>query len=115
MVNKFKIYKNFNIINKHKDSILLIGNFDGLHLGHQKLFNLAEKYKNEKKLKIGVLTFNPMPKIFFNNKLKNYKISSLNQKIKYISNYNIDFVIIKKFNKKFSKIKWNKFISEIVH
>ena len=35
-----KLYKNFNISKKHKKSIILIGNFDGVHLGHQKLFKL---------------------------------------------------------------------------
>ena len=40
-----KYYSNFNIEKKHKGSIILIGNFDGLHLGHQKLFGLAHSYK----------------------------------------------------------------------
>ena len=47
MVKSIKIYKNFNIKKKHKNSIILIGNFDGLHLGHQKLFKLAKKYKKK--------------------------------------------------------------------
>ena len=34
-----KLYKNFNINKNHKKSIILIGNFDGVHLGHQRLFN----------------------------------------------------------------------------
>ena len=115
MVKKIKIYKNFDILSKHQNSILLIGNFDGLHAGHQKLFNLAKKYKKQKKLKIGVITFDPIPKMFFNKKLKNYRISNLNQKIKYFLNYNIDFLIIKKFNKKFSKIKSFNFINQILY
>ena len=45
MVKKIKLYKNFNIEKKHKRSILLIGNFDGVHLGHQKLFKIAKNYK----------------------------------------------------------------------
>ena len=43
MVKSTKIYKNFNIHSQHKNSIILIGNFDGIHLGHQKLFSLAQK------------------------------------------------------------------------
>ena len=44
MVKKLKFYYNFKVSNIHKKSIVLVGNFDGLHLGHQKLFNLAKKY-----------------------------------------------------------------------
>ena len=115
MVKKIKLYKNFKILNSHKQSILLIGNFDGVHLGHQKLFKLAKKFKKKSKIKFGVLTFEPMPKMFFNKKLKNYRISNLNQKINYFKNYNIDFVIVKQFNKKFSKIKNLDFVRKILY
>ena len=47
MVSTVKIYKNFNIESRHKNSIILIGNFDGIHLGHQKLFSLAKNYKKK--------------------------------------------------------------------
>ena len=114
MVKKLKLYKNFSVSKNHKNSILLIGNFDGLHIGHQKLFNFAQKYKKKYKIKIGVLTFDPIPKMFFNKKLKNFKISNLNQKINSFEKFKIDFVIIKKFDKKFSKMNYIKFIDNIL-
>ena len=114
MVKKLKLYKNFSVSKNHKNSILLIGNFDGLHIGHQKLFNFAKKYKKKYKIKIGVLTFDPIPKMFFNKKLKNFKISNLNQKINSFEKFKIDFVIIKKFDKKFSKMNYIKFIDNIL-
>ena len=49
MVISTKIYKNFNIDIKYKNSIILIGNFDGIHKGHQKLFSLAKKYEKKGK------------------------------------------------------------------
>tara|TARA_Y100000590_G_scaffold448987_1_gene586452 strand:- start:327 stop:1262 length:936 start_codon:yes stop_codon:yes gene_type:complete len=115
MVNKIKFYKNFKVSDIHKNSILLIGNFDGLHLGHQKLFKLANNYKKKFKLKIGVVTFEPMPKMYFNRSIKNFRISSLNQKTRILKSLGIDFVIIKKFDKKFSKIKSYEFIKDILH
>ena len=114
MVKSIKIYKNFNIIKQHKRSIILIGNFDGLHLGHQKLFRLAKNFKKKYSLNIGVLTFEPMPKMFFNNKLSNFRISNQKQKINSLKKHNVDFVIIKKFDKKFSKIKSTNFIKNIL-
>ena len=114
MVKKLTYYKNFNIKKNHQKSIILIGNFDGVHLGHQKLFDSAKKFKKKENLKIGVVTFDPIPKMFFNKKLKNYRISNLNQKLNIFKKFKVDFVINKKFDKKFSKIKCNKFISEII-
>ena len=114
MVKSFKIYKNFNINSNHKGSIILIGNFDGLHLGHQKLFRLAKKYKKKYSINIGVLTFEPMPKMFFKKNLKNFRISNQEQKIKLLKNFDVDFVIIKNFDKKFSKIKSINFIKDIL-
>ncbi len=110
-----KHYTNFNIQKIHRGSIILIGNFDGLHLGHQKLFQLAQSYKKKYNLKIGVVNFDPMPKMFFNKKLKNFRISNIDQKIELLSNLKVDFVITKKFDKKFSKIKALNFIIEILN
>ena len=115
MVKKLTYYKNFNIKKNHQKSIILIGNFDGVHLGHQKLFDSAKRHKKKENLKIGVVTFDPIPKMFFNKKLKNYRISNLNQKLSIFKKFKVDFVINKKFDKKFSKIKCHKFISEIIY
>ena len=109
-----KIYNNFNIKNYHKGSIILIGNFDGVHSGHRKLFDLAKKYKKKFKLSIGVLTFEPMPKMFFNKRIKNFRISNFDQKINLLKNLDVDFIINKKFDNKFSKIKSLDFIKKII-
>ena len=109
-----KLYKNFNISKNHKGSIILIGNFDGVHIGHQKLFKLANDYKKKCNLNIGVLTFEPMPKMFFNKNIKNFRISNINQKNIILQSLGVDFVITQKFDKKFSKIKSDFFIKEIL-
>ena len=109
-----KLYKNFNIHRNHKKSIILIGNFDGVHLGHQKLFKLANSYKKKFNLNIGVLTFEPMPKMFFNKDIKNFRISNINQKNIILKSLGVDFIITQKFDKKFSKIKSDFFIKEFL-
>ena len=109
-----KLYKNFNILKNHKGSIILIGNFDGVHVGHQRLFKFANNYKKKFNLNIGVLTFEPMPKMFFNKGIKNFRISNINQKNKILKTLGVDFVITQKFDKKFSKIKSDFFIKKIL-
>tara|TARA_B100000579_G_scaffold91371_1_gene72160 strand:+ start:606 stop:1538 length:933 start_codon:yes stop_codon:yes gene_type:complete len=115
MVKKIKIYKNFKINIKDKYSIILIGNFDGLHSGHQKLFKQAKKFKKKLNLKLGVITFDPIPKMFFNKKITNYRISNFDQKVDYFKKFGVDFLINKNFNKKFSKITYQKFIENILY
>ena len=109
-----KLYKSFNISKIHKKSIILIGNFDGVHLGHRKLFKLANSYKKKFKLNIGVVTFEPMPKMYFNKNIKNFRLSNTSQKNKMLEKLGVDFIITKKFDKSFSKIKSNFFIKNIL-
>ena len=114
MVKLINLYNSFNIKKQHKGSIILIGNFDGVHLGHQKLFTLAQKYKKKYSLKVGVLTFEPMPKMYFNKYIKNFRLSNQKQKINLLNKLNVDFIITKKFNKLFSKTKSINFIENIL-
>ena len=115
MVKLIKIYSNLNLKKNHKGSIILIGNFDGVHQGHQKLFNLAKKFKKKYKMNIGVLTFEPIPKMFFNKRIKNFRISNFDQKINLLKNLGVDFIINKKFDYRFSKIRSLNFIKEIIY
>ncbi len=110
-----KIYKNLNIRKKHKNSVIIIGNFDGIHLGHQKVIAQAKKKAKKHKLQFGLITFEPMPVMFFNTSIKNHRINSLEQKIKQLKKYNLDFVIIIKFNKFFSLLSAKQFIKNIIY
>ena len=53
--------------------------------------------------------------MFFNKKIKNYRISNFEQKISYFERFGVDFIINKNFNKKFSKITCYKFIENILY
>ena len=75
-----KIYNNANLNKKHRQGVIAIGNFDGLHLGHQKVVNEAKQKAKKNKLPFGVMTFEPMPVMFFSKSTKNHRINSLRQK-----------------------------------
>ena len=108
-----KIFKNINVLKNYKKSAIAIGNFDGLHKGHQKVFKETKKFAIQNKAKFGVLTFTPLPIMFFNKKIKNYRLASESQKIELLKKNKIDFVIKVKFNRKFSKISAEDFIKNI--
>ena len=109
------IFNNLDKIKKIKSSVIAIGNFDGLHLGHQKVLNQAKHKARINKKFFGVVTFEPVPVMFFNKKIKNHRINSLEQKINSFKNLKLNFLLIIKFNKKFSKMNYKEFIHKIIY
>ena len=107
------VYKNSN--KKLTRTVVAIGNFDGLHLGHQKVLRQARNRAKKYKLKFGVVTFEPVPVMFFNKNIKNHRINSLKQKILALKKLKLDFLRIIKFNKKFSKLSPEQFIERIIY
>ena len=110
-----KIYNNIKLNHKHLNSVIAIGNFDGLHLGHQKVLNEAKQKAKKKRLPFGIITFEPVPVMFFDKKLKNHRINSLEQKKLMLKIFKLDFLIIIKFNKEFSSLSAEKFIEKIIY
>ena len=108
------IYKNLNIKNNYKNAVIAIGNFDGLHLGHQKVLNQAKLKAKKKNLKFGVVTFEPIPTMFFNKNIKYHRINLIEQKVYYLKKIKPDFLIIINFNKLFSNISADNFIKRIL-
>jgi len=110
-----KIYNNTNLNLKHKKAVVAIGNFDGVHLGHQKVLKEAKITAKKLRLPFGVMTFEPLPVMFFNKKIKNHRVNSLNQKKYYLKKLKLDFLIIVKFNKIFSSLTAEEFIENIIY
>lgn len=84
-----------------------IGNFDGVHLGHQKLIEECKRHN----YKSAVLTFYPHPSTFL-KKIPNYKlITPINHKADLFLKMGIDYLIIIEFNEKFANLSKEVFIS----
>ena len=110
-----KIYSNPSLDQKHRGGIIAIGNFDGVHLGHKKIIGEAKKKAKKNKLPFGVMTFEPVPVMFFNKKIKHHRINSLEQKKNHLKKFKLDFLIIIKFNKKFLSLTAEEFIKKIIY
>ena len=109
------IYYNLQIKKKHKNSVIAIGNFDGIHLGHQKVLDQARQKAKKNKLPYGLISFEPIPAMYFNDKIKNHRINSFDQKKTQLKKLKLDFLIIIKFNKLFSLLSAEQFIKKILY
>ena len=89
-----------------------IGGFDGVHLGHQKIIKNIVNESSKKNTKSAIITFNPLPKIFFAK--KNFEILSIHKKIHILEKFNLDYLIILRFNKELISMSSKEFIEEIL-
>ncbi len=107
-----KIIRNTNL--EQLPCVVTIGNFDGVHLGHQALLTEVKKRAHDLKLESAVITFEPNPKDYFSQSKPQTRISSLREKIELFNEIKIDRVHIIKFNQEFSKVTANEFISLLI-
>ncbi|MDD4202381.1 MAG: bifunctional riboflavin kinase/FAD synthetase [Candidatus Omnitrophica bacterium] len=101
--------------NKNKKGIFLsIGNFDGVHLGHQKILKELLKKAVNKDVEKAVLTFYPHPVKVLSPKKTPHLLTSLRHKMNMLFDIGIDNVYVLEFNKKLSKITPDDFIEHVV-
>ena len=104
---------NFKKLN-NKEIVAAIGNFDGVHTGHQKLFNEAKKEAKKRKYPFAVISFDPHPRDFFSKGENNFKITDNFEKQRLIKSFNTDIFITISFNEDLRNLEPKDFIEIIL-
>jgi len=108
VVNDIKNYRS------DKKSILTIGTFDGIHIGHQKILkSLVEQAKKENLL-ANVLTFFPHPRMVLQKESQIKLIDTLKEREDFLRKLGVDNLIIHPFSVAFSKLTALEFIQNIL-
>ncbi len=98
-----------------KPCILTIGTFDGVHLGHQKLFERLKELKAASKLQTVILTFDPHPRrVLFNDNNNLKLITTTPEKLKLLEEYGMDVAVVYPFSKSFSEISAQQYIEDLL-
>ncbi|QCI25372.1 bifunctional riboflavin kinase/FAD synthetase [Buchnera aphidicola (Sitobion avenae)] len=103
---------NIKEINSH--SVITIGNFDGIHLGHQELFLNTYQIGQKYKLSTVIILFEPQPLEFLKKNNAPVRITKFREKVKRIAFYNFDKIICIRFNKSFQSLNAEDFIINIL-
>ncbi|WP_410498218.1 bifunctional riboflavin kinase/FAD synthetase [Chitinibacter sp. S2-10] len=95
-------------------SALTIGNFDGLHLGHQGMLARLKQEADERNLASVVMTFEPHPRELFTPDSAPARLTSLREKIELLADAGVDYLIVQRFNKSFAASSAEYFRDHIV-
>ena len=99
---------------KEHPTVITIGTFDGVHIGHRKILKKLIKNARPKNLKSTVLTFFPHPRMVLQKDNDIKLLNTIDEKVKILGELGIDYLIIHPFTKEFSRLSATEFVRDIL-
>lgn len=99
--------------NKYPATVIALGTFDGLHLGHTDVINTAKDYAERSGLKLAVFTFSNHPLALIRPDLVPVRIISAEEKIKLLESFGVDYLINIPFTEDFAALSPDEFLEKL--
>lgn len=103
-----------NLRERHRGSVVTIGNYDGVHRGHQQLLAVATARAREMGLPATLVTFEPTPREYFEGDAAPSRLMRLREKIEALALYGIDRVVVLRFDRRMQSISAQEFIDRLL-
>lgn len=100
--------------NQTQNTVLTIGTFDGVHIGHQKIIKRLVEVANNKGLQPSLLTFFPHPRMVLQKDANIKLINTISEKELLLKRFGITNLVVKKFTKDFSRLTAEAFVEDIL-
>ena len=108
------IFHSINEFHSDKKTIVTIGTFDGVHLGHAAILKKLTQNTQNETFESTVLTFFPHPRMVLQGKSDLKLLNTINEKIELLEKIGIDNLIIHPFDEKFAELNAEAFVSTIL-
>ena len=109
-----KLYRNFKKINTLKNSVVSIGMFDGVHLGHASVINRVIAIAKEKNIKSIIITFSNSPVSYFSKDNIDLQITTSKEKIELFRKTQLDYLFVIEFNDYIANLIPSTFMNDIL-
>lgn len=103
-----------NVPPELQGAVLAIGNFDGVHRGHQALLLDARREASEFGRPAGVMVFEPHPREFFRPEEPHFRLTTLEQKLELIERLGLDFAVVLTFDAGLAGLSAGRFIKDVL-
>lgn len=101
--------------NKYPATVIALGTFDGLHLGHTDVIDTAKDYAERSGLKLAVFTFSNHPLALIRPDLVPVRIISAEEKIKLLESFGVDYLINIPFTEDFAALSPDEFLEKLAY
>jgi riboflavin kinase/FMN adenylyltransferase len=110
-----KVYQGIDNYNqKEQSSILTIGTFDGVHIGHQKIIETLNTIKSDSDEKSMILTFFPHPRMVLDHRKDIKLLTTMEEKTQLLERYGLNALIIEPFTPEFSRLSALDFVRNVL-
>ena len=109
-----KLYRSLKKLSTIKNSVVSIGMFDGVHVGHCSVINRVISIAKEKKIKSIIITFSNSPTSFFSKDNIELQITNSREKIELFKKTKIDYLFVLEFNEYIANLMPSTFINDIL-
>lgn len=109
-----KLYRSFKKINTLKNSVVSIGMFDGVHLGHASVINRVIAIAKEKNIKSIIITFSNSPVSYFSKDNIDLQITTSKEKIELFRKTQLDYLFVIEFNDYIANLIPSTFMNDIL-
>jgi riboflavin kinase/FMN adenylyltransferase len=103
-----------NFPSEFKNAVLLIGNFDSVHLAHQSLISAAKSVANASNKKLILMSFYPHPRYYFKPDSSKIEIEPIKTRLNRLRSLGIDAVILMRFNERLANLTAEDFTQNIL-
>jgi riboflavin kinase/FMN adenylyltransferase len=115
LMNVMKLKYPFDNLMQIDPSVLAIGYFDGIHIGHQEVIQTAQKIARQKGLPCGLMTFDRHPRDVLGTAKVQSFLTPLEEKLRQFEKLKLDFVILIEFDIQLSKVSPQDFVEKVLH
>ncbi len=103
-----------NVPRRLKGATFAIGNFDGVHRGHQFILDVVRRHADRDKHLGGVMIFDPHPRVFFRRDQPIFRLTDLDQKLDLFEKFGMDLAVILQFDLALSRMSAEQFAETVV-
>jgi len=110
-----RVHKSFaDLPNEARGCVIAIGNFDGVHMGHQALIRCARDKAAQLNAPIGVLTFEPHPRAYFDPHQPPFRLMPEHLKTACVANEGVEHIFVAEFNAAFAALSAHSFVDDVL-
>jgi riboflavin kinase / FMN adenylyltransferase len=97
-----------------RGAVIALGNFDGVHRGHQAVIGTARELARQMDSKLGVMTFEPHPRSYFQPDTPPFRLSPFRIKVRHMESFGVDLLYALRFDAKLAALSAEDFVSDIL-